>query len=101
MQEKQRGRTLVDVPRCLLKGKPHASRQLAKGVLDREGILDLDNETLERVTSPIDRSMRSKKDVYLKGGRLLADLLVDPAACRGSRRQRGNRRGLAEAPIYI
>lgn len=89
------------MPRCLLEGKPHTSRQLAKDVLDREGILDPDNETLERVTSPIDRSMRSKKDVYLKGERLLADLLVDPAACRGSRRQRGNRHGLAEAPIYI
>lgn len=47
--------------------KPHTSRQLANGVLDREGILEPDSETLERVVSAIDRSMRDKRDVYVKG----------------------------------
>lgn len=47
--------------------KAHTSRQLAKGVLDREGILEPDSETLERVVSAIDRSMRDKRDIYVKG----------------------------------
>jgi hypothetical protein len=48
-------------------GNKQTSRQLAKGVLEREGILNPDAETVDRVTSAIDRSMRSKKDIYVKG----------------------------------